>query len=80
MIVPTPRQQGVAQPQARSDSPGWHWAQLLKSVFSLDMERCPVCQQGSLRIIAAITQAQVIGKILPRLKLSAAPPPMAARV
>ncbi|MCZ6875579.1 MAG: hypothetical protein O7G88_18980 [bacterium] len=79
VLIPTPRQQGVAPPQARSDSPGRHWAQLLKSVFSLDMEGC-VGQQGSLRIIAAITQGQVIGKIVPRLNLSADPPPMAARV
>ncbi len=77
MIVPTPRQQGVAEPQARGDSPGWHWAELLKRVFSLDMERCPVCQQGTLRIIAAITQGQVIRKILRHLKLSPDPPPMA---
>ncbi len=77
VIVPTPRQQGVAQPQARSDSPGWHWAELLKRVFSLDMATCPVCQQGTLRIIAAITQGQVIRKILRHLKLSADPPPMA---
>ena len=81
VIIPTLRQQGVAEPQARSDSPGWRWAELLKRVFSLDMERCPVCQQGTLRIIAAITQAQVIRKILRHLKLSADPPPMApARV
>jgi hypothetical protein len=26
-----------------------------KRVFAIDMERCPVCQQGRLRIIAAIT-------------------------
>ena len=36
-------------------SPAWRWAELLKSVFSLDMATCPVCQQGTLRIIAAIT-------------------------
>ncbi len=81
MIVPTPRQQGVAEPQARSDSPGWRWAELLKRVFRLNMATCPVCQQGTLRIIAVITQAQVIRKILRHLKLSADPPPMApARV
>ena len=56
-----------------------YWMAASKEL-SLDMEPCPVCQQGTLRIIAVITQAQVIGKILPRLKLSAAPPPMAARV
>ncbi len=51
-----------------------------QEIVSLDMERCPVCQQGSLRIIAAITQGPVIGRILRHLKLSADPPLMAARV
>ena len=35
------------------------WARLLKRVFAIDMERCPVCQQGTLRIIAAITERDV---------------------
>src|SRR4029453_17670940 len=42
------------------------------------MARCPFCQQGTLRIIAAITQGEVIRKILQHLKLSADPPPIAA--
>jgi hypothetical protein len=41
------------------------------------MERCPVCQQGTLRIIAAITEVRVIQKILRHLKLAADPPPIA---
>jgi hypothetical protein len=41
------------------------------------MARCPFCQHGALRIIAAITQAEVIGKILHHLKLAADPPPIA---
>jgi hypothetical protein len=54
---------------------------LLKRVFALDMARCPFWQQGSLRIIAAITQGEVIRKILCPLKLVADPPPIApARV
>ena len=80
-IIPTPRQQGVSEPEAASTASGWGWAKLLQRVFGLDMATCPVCQQGSLRIIAAITQAQVIRKILRHLKLSVDPPPMApARV
>jgi len=47
---------------------------LLKRVFALDMARCPFCQQGALRIIAAITQGEVIRKILRHLKLAADPP------
>jgi hypothetical protein len=41
------------------------------------MERCPACRRGTLRIIAAITQANVIRKILRHLKLAAEPPPIA---
>jgi hypothetical protein len=46
-------------------------------VFALDMATCPFCGQGSLRIIAAITQAEVIRKILRHLKLAVDPPPLA---
>jgi hypothetical protein len=41
------------------------------------MVTCPFCRRGSLRIIAAITQAEVIRKMLRHLKLAANPPPMA---
>jgi hypothetical protein len=46
-------------------------------VYALDMARCPCCQQGTLRIIAAIAQGEVIWKILRHLKLTADPPPLA---
>ncbi len=74
VIIPTARQQGVSEPKAASTASGWGWARLLQRVFGLDMATCPVCQQGSLRIIAAITHAPVIRKILCHLKLSAEPP------
>ncbi len=62
-------------------SPPWSWARLLKRVLALDMARCPWCQRGALRIIAAITHGEVIRKILCHLKLAADPPPIApARV
>ena len=48
-----------------------------KRVFALDMATCPLCRQGSLRIIAAITQAEVLRKMLRHLKLAADPPPIA---
>ena len=64
-IIPTPRQQGVEEPDASPPSPYWGWARLLKRVFAIDMARCPVCQQGTLRIIAATTEGSVIRKILP---------------
>jgi hypothetical protein len=80
-ILPTPRQQGVDEAQTEPASPRWSWARLLKRVFALDMARCPWCQQGALRIIAAITQGEVIRTILRHLKLAADPPPLApARV
>ena len=76
-IIPTPRQQGVDEPEASTASPRWCWARLLKRVFALAMERCPWCPRGVLRIIAAITHGEVIRKILQHLKLSADPPPIA---
>ncbi len=76
-IIPTPRQQGVDEPGASTASPRWSWARLLKRVFALDIARCPFCQQGLLRIIAALTHGEVIRKILWHLKLAADPPPIA---
>ena len=80
-IIPTLRQQGVDEPEASTASPRWSWARLLKRMFALEMARCPFCQRGALRIIAAITHGEVIRKILQHLKLAADPHPIApARV
>jgi hypothetical protein len=80
-IVPTPRQQGMTDEEPDTGSPRWSWARLVKRVFALDMARCPFCQQGTLRMIAVITQGEVIRKILQHLQLSADPPRIApARV
>jgi len=80
-IIPTPRQQDVEEQEDSTASPRWSWAQLLKCVFAVDMARCPWCQRGSLRIIAAITHGEVIQKILRHLKRAVDSPPMApARV
>src|SRR5713101_754033 len=76
-VTPTLRQQGVEEDDATTESPRWSWARLLKRVFALDMATCPLCRQGSLRIIAAITQAEASRKILRHLKLAADPPPIA---
>jgi hypothetical protein len=76
-IIPTPRQQGVDEEETDTGSSRWSWARLLKRVFALDMARCPWCQRGALRIIAAITHGEVIRKILRHLKLAADPPPIA---
>ncbi len=76
-ITPTPRQQGVEEPDGSTASPNWTWARLLTRIFAIDMERCPVCQQGRLRIIAAMTERIVIKKILRHVKLAVDPPPIA---
>jgi hypothetical protein len=76
-IIPTPRQQGVEEQEASTAPPYWSWARLRKRVFTLEMARCPFCQHGALRIIAAITQAEVISKIRRHLKFAADPPPIA---
>src|SRR6516164_1200471 len=75
-IIPTPRQQGLDEPEACPPAPRWSWARLLQRVFALDMARCPLCHQGTLRLIAVITQGEVIRKILRHLKLAADPPPL----
>jgi hypothetical protein len=41
------------------------------------MTTCPFCRQGALRIITAITQAEVTRKLLRHLKLATDPPPIA---
>ena len=76
-IIPTPRQQGVDREAARTGTPYWSRARFLGRVFDLDLATCPFCRQGALRILAAITQAEVIRKILRHLKCAADPPPIA---
>jgi hypothetical protein len=74
-ILPTPRQQGRDESEAGPPSPRWSWARLLQRVFGLDLAHCPFCPRGTLRLIAVITQGEVIRKILRHLKLAADPPP-----
>ena len=76
-IIPTPCQQVVGVDEAKTKTPYWNRARLLGRVFALDMATCPFCRQGALRIIAAITQAEVIRKMLRHLKRAADPPPIA---
>ena len=52
------------------------WARLLKRVFGIDIEHCPNCG-GELKIIAAILERAVIGRILTHLGLQARAPPRA---
>jgi hypothetical protein len=74
-VIPTPRQQGLDGEETPRGTPYWTWARLLKRVFALEMGTCPWCQRGVLRLIAVITQGEVIRKILRHLKRSADPPP-----
>jgi hypothetical protein len=51
------------------------WACLLKRVIEIDLEHCPNCGSGELKIIAAILERPVIEKILTHLGLDPRPPP-----
>jgi hypothetical protein len=51
------------------------WAQLLKRVFGIDLQHCPNCGGGELKIIAAILERPVIEKILTQLGLDPRPSP-----
>jgi hypothetical protein len=64
----------VEEPEASSAALHWSWTRLLKRVFALDLAICPFCHQGTLRIIAAIIQGEVIRKILRHVKLAPTPP------
>ena len=46
------------------------WARLLKRVFDIDLEHCPQCG-GEFKIIAAIEEPAVVGRILTHLGLPA---------
>jgi Putative transposase/Transposase zinc-binding domain len=76
-VIPTPRQQGMAGAATQTGTPYWTWARLLGRVLGLEMATCPWCQRGALRLIAVITQGEVIRKILRHLKCAADPPPIA---
>lgn len=55
------------------------WARLLRRVFDIDMQHCPNCGAGELKIIAAILERPVIEKILTHLGLDPRPRPGAER-
>lgn len=59
--------------QARPGRIGW--ARLLKRIFDIDMQHCPNCGAGELKIIAAILERPVIRKMLDHLGLDPQPPP-----
>ena len=59
-----------------SPSARMSWAQLLKRVFDIDIEHCPHCG-GTMKIVAAILESEVITKILAHLSLPTRAPPRA---
>ena len=52
---------------------GMRWAQRLKRIFGIDVEKCPKCQ-GKIKIIASIEDPKVITRILDHLGLDSEPP------
>jgi len=48
---------------------------LLKRVFDIDLQHCPNCGAGELKIIAAILERPAIEKILTHLGIDPQPPP-----
>jgi hypothetical protein len=64
VIVPAPR---LAPTEASR-----RWAALLQQIFEVDPLACPACH-GTMRIVAFITQASVINRILTHLRTRAAP-------
>ena len=63
----------AVQDQARPHRIGW--ARLLKRVFDIDLQHCPHCGAGELKIIAAILERPAIEKILTHLGIDPQPPP-----
>ncbi len=83
-IVPVPPPASTAAPcghrnTAEEQNPhprNYTWAQLMARIFAVDVLECPRC--GSrMRILAAIEDPSVAGKILDCLGLPSRPPPVA---
>jgi len=76
LITPTPKklvEQKEKDKPAEKNKGRMRWAQLLKRVFDIDIEKCPDCG-GKVKIIAAIEDPAVKEKILTHLGLDASPP------
>lgn len=85
LVVPTPRRgkrktikhaktvDPAASNEADQPLAPLSWAERLKRVFAIDIEVCPMCG-GKLRVIAAISQPDVIQKILDHVHQQQAPP------
>jgi hypothetical protein len=85
-ITPAGRERGARCPGGNAEAPPAHaamrWAQRLKRVFAIEIERCVSCG-GRLEVIASIEEAALIERILEHLRQRAqedqAPLPLGAR-
>jgi hypothetical protein len=71
-IVPAKRGRGAADAAGQGSATPKHvsmsWAQRLKRVFGIEINRCEHCG-GAVKIIASIEDPEVIGRILQHLGL-----------
>ncbi|WP_046115221.1 hypothetical protein [Aquincola tertiaricarbonis] len=65
---------------ARAQPHRIRWAPLLKRIFDINMQHCPNCGSGGLKIIAAILERPVIEEILTHLELDQQPQTGAGRL
>jgi hypothetical protein len=76
-IVPSPPSERRSSTTcAAAQDPRYSWAELMKRVFAVDVLRCGNCG-GRRQVIALITEAEPIHRILTHLGLAAQPPPIA---
>jgi len=87
LLIPPPRQHqlryhGLFAPNAKHrkklaallPSPQrWQWAALLRRVFKIDVESCPKCE-GTLKLVAMITETVALTRLLTHLGLPTSPP------
>jgi hypothetical protein len=62
------------KPSGKASGYAQTWAQRLKRVFTIDIEKCEKCG-GKVRVIASIEDPEVIAKILKHLGLDRAAEP-----
>jgi hypothetical protein len=80
-LPPPPRPAGTPPPEPAADPPPVRprrlpWAQLLRRTFDVAALTCPRCQVPMV-VLAFLTDAAVVRKILAHLGLPTAPPPLA---
>jgi hypothetical protein len=77
---PDERERPLASQSVPPPSPRIPWAELLRRTFGFDLESCPRRVRGTMAVIAFITEAKVVERILSHLGLEAElPAPLPAR-